>query len=108
MPQRELRYEERGDVMMPGKLRHNVTCRTETDVIDLSTRGCRISVREKGITVGSTAFIRLDNLAPLRATVRWHAAGFAGVEFDWPLYLPVHDHLLNAWRFTVAAKLAPI
>ena len=99
------RRERRGTVAMPGAIRHNVTCRSNVSVGDLSARGCRILTRDEGITVGTSVFVRLNELAPLRATVRWRGEGSAGLEFDHPLYIPVLDHLLNHWSFTMTAEL---
>ncbi len=99
------RRERRGTVAMPGALRYNVTCRSKVSVSDLSSHGCRVSTCDEGLVVGASVFVRLNDLAPLRATVRWRCAGIVGLEFDHPLYLPVLDHLLGHWPFTVTADL---
>lgn len=90
---------------MPGRVRHKVTRRTNVAIADLSAHGCRIEAADDEVAVGSPVFVRLDGLAPLRATVRWHEGGVAGLEFDHPLYIPVLDHLLKQWSFEVTAEL---
>lgn len=104
-PSKTRRREYRGNVEMPGALRHNVTCRSNVSVSDLSVRGCRIATSAEGIAVGASVFVRLSELAPLRATVRWSGKGMVGLEFNQPLYIPVLDHLLNLWPFTMTAEL---
>lgn len=93
---------------MPGAIRHSVTCRAEIAVTDLSTAGCRIGTRNGELALGSALFVKLDHLAPLRATVRWHEAGIAGLEFDRPLYVPVLEHLLKHWPAGKTPELAAI
>lgn len=95
----------RGSVAMPGRVRHNVTRRANVAIADLSAHGCRIEAADDEVAVGSPVFVRLDGLAPLRATVRWHEGGVAGLEFDHPLYIPVLDHLLKQWSLGVTAEL---
>lgn len=104
----DLRREARGHVIMPGAIRHNVTCRAEVAVTDLSARGCRIISSGQDLVLGSALFVRLDQLAPLRATVRWDEAGIIGLEFDRPLYIPVMDHLLIRWPAPLTPELAAI
>lgn len=91
------RREDRDRVAMPGRLRRNVTCRTEVGVIDLSAHGCRIDTGGSALAIGSSVFVRLDELGALRATVRWQEDRIAGLEFDSPLYAPVVDHLVAHW-----------
>ena len=99
------RRERRGNVAMPGTIRHNVTCRSSVAISDLSARGCRIVTTDEGISAGTSLFVRLNHLAPLRATVRWRGQGNMGLEFDQPLYIPVLDHLLDQWPFAMIAEL---
>lgn len=106
--QRDQRREDRGSVVLPGGIRHNVTSRAEVKVTDLSARGCRIEAPGRDLDQGSAVFIRLDQLAPLRANVRWYEAGFAGLEFDQPLYVAVLDHLIARWPNRMTAELVTI
>ena len=95
----------RGSVAMPGRVRHNITRRANVAIADLSAHGCRIEAAEAEVAIGSPVFVRLDGLAPLRATVRWQDGAIAGLEFDHPLYIPVLDHLLKQWSFEVTPEL---
>lgn len=95
----------RGSVVMPGGVRHSLTRRASVSIADLSANGCRIETTDEEIAIGSPVFVRLDGLAPLRATVRWRDAGVAGLEFDHPLYIPVMDHLLKQWSQGVTPEL---
>jgi hypothetical protein len=104
-PEETRRREQRGSVVMQGAIRHNITCRTPVSISDLSARGCRVFTADEGIGIGSCVFVRLNDLAPLRATARWRRGGNVGLEFDQPLYLPVLDHLLNHWQFTMTVEL---
>lgn len=106
--QLDLRREMRGRVIMPGAIRHNVTCRAEVAIADLSTSGCRINRPGQDLAIGSAVFVRLHELAPLRAMVRWNQAGLTGLEFEQPLYIAVLDHLLNQWQVRMTAELVAI
>lgn len=99
------RREPRGSIAMPGAIRHNVTCRTPVSISDLSARGCRVWTTDDSIGVGSCVFVRLNDLAPLRATARWRRGASVGLEFDQPLYIPVLDHLLGQWTFAMTVEL---
>lgn len=92
-----IRREARDRIAMPGRLRRNVTCRTEVGVLDLSPNGCRIDTGGSLLAIGSPVFVRLDQLGAVRATVRWQEDRIAGLEFDSPLYPPVVDHLVANW-----------
>lgn len=92
----DLRRESRGLVTMPGRIRHTINRRSEVAIADLSRLGCRI-VGPVDVSIGSTLFVRLDQLAALRTTVRWRSGTSLGLEFDTPLYLPVLEHLLRHW-----------
>lgn len=92
----DLRRESRGLVTMPGRIRHKINHRCEVAVTNLSRFGCRV-VGSADCAVGSTLFVRLDQLAALRTTVRWRSGSVIGLEFDSPLYLPVLDHLMRNW-----------
>lgn len=104
-PEATRRSDRRGSVTMSGAIRHNVTCRSGVSINDLSARGCRILTDDEGIAVGTSVYVRLDKLAPLRATARWRNGDQVGLEFDQPLYVAVLDHLLGQWHFPKTVEL---
>ena len=77
----------------------SATCRTATGrsgdvvIVDLTAEGCRIFTRALGLSVGLQVRIRPANFEVIPGVVRWVAGGYAGIEFERPLYGPVAEHL---------------
>jgi hypothetical protein len=83
---------------MPARIRSRFSNRAQIVVTDLSPNGCRILAKEGELCDDQLAFIRLDQLEPWRARIRWRHFQVAGLEFDRTLYLPVVEHLANHWK----------
>lgn len=78
-------------------------CRTATGrsgdvaIVDLTAEGCCIFT--KGVPVGQGLRVRIQpaQFESFAGVVRWVAKGYAGVEFDKPLYGAVAHHLQKMW-----------
>jgi len=81
----------------------SAVCRTDTGrqgevtIVDLTAEGCRIFTKALPLSEGLKLRIRPQNFESLPGLVRWVSGGFAGIEFDKPLYGPVADHLIKAF-----------
>lgn len=87
------RNEERHPIEVWGQYRTVSGVRRDVILKDLSATGCRFYDRFSGLTANTTIQLRIDQLGPFPAAVRWNEAGYIGVEFDRPLYGPVFDHI---------------
>lgn len=78
-------------------------CRTATGrsgevvIIDLTAEGCRIFLKALPLSEGLKLRIRPDNFESLPGVVRWVSRGYAGIQFDRPLYGAVAAHLQRAF-----------
>ena len=75
-----------GNYRMRGK-RHDIF------FIELSDQGCRFYDRHSPLEAEDVINLRIENLGPFEATVRWRDAKYVGVQFERPLYGPVFDHI---------------
>jgi hypothetical protein len=78
-------------------------CRTATGrhgdvvIVDLSAMGCRIFAKSLPLSAGLRLRIRPENFESLAGAVCWVSQGFAGIEFEKPLYGPVAEHLQRSF-----------
>lgn len=78
-------------------------CRTATgrvgDVVitDLTSEGCCIFAKAVPLSSGLQVRITPANFQPLAGVVRWASRGYAGIQFEMPLYGPVAEHLQKAF-----------
>lgn len=76
----------------------------KVSIVDLTAEGCCIALRGLHLRAGQAVRIIPDSFQPLPGTVRWVAPGFAGIEFDSPLYGPVADHLQKTFAALGAGR----
>ena len=61
---------------------------------DLSEQGCQFRLpRSAKLRPGAIINLRIADLGPFSATVRWRRDNWVGVEFDIPVYGPVLEHM---------------
>jgi hypothetical protein len=61
---------------------------------DLSEQGCQFRLPWNAkLTPHTTINLRIGDLGPFPATVRWCRDNWIGVEFDVPVYGPVLEHM---------------
>ncbi|MBV1688523.1 PilZ domain-containing protein [Novosphingobium sp. G106] len=66
-------------------------------IVDLTAEGCRIFTKAVPVSEGLRVSLRPLEFEPLRGVVRWVHRGYAGIEFERPLYGAVAIHLQKAW-----------
>lgn len=83
----------RQPVVAQAVLRQSGAQGSSIQLLDISERGCRVSLLNK-VAPGTRLWIRLPGLEAIEAVVRWEGNFMAGLEFSRPLYPPVLAHLL--------------
>jgi hypothetical protein len=91
------RRASRASVLMPASCRTATGRRGDVSIVDLTAEGCRIFTKAVPLSVGLKLRIRAQSLESLPGVVRWVRGGFAGIEFDNPLYGPVAEHLQRVY-----------
>ena len=92
----DLRREQRYSISVPGRYRKGTGVRYNVAIKDLSEYGCQFSDLVGRIDVNDDITIRIGEIGPLDARVKWVAKREIGVEFDQPLYPSVLDHIIAA------------
>ncbi|MBU6268896.1 MAG: PilZ domain-containing protein [Sphingomonadales bacterium] len=69
--------------------------RSQATVVEISTHGCKLVADHATLLPGNDFFVRMNGFDAMPGEVRWRSAGFMGVRFKAPLYLPVVEHI---WR----------
>lgn len=94
----ELRRFIRHNIKAMGTLRY-ARASYKVTLEDLSEQGCQFRLPlQAGLPVGATVAISIEGLSAFVATVRWYRNGWAGVEFDLPVYPPVLAHLQKTFE----------
>ena len=77
------RRESRLFVEVPGSYQEDEAGACTHDIVfaAISSTGCRLNKVEPHLGVGDVIALNLGPIGPLKATIRWHRGGQAGVEF---------------------------
>ena len=92
----DLRREQRYSISVPGRYRKGTGVGYNVAIKNLSEYGCQFSDLVGRIGVGDDISIRIGEIGPLDARVKWVANREIGVEFEQPLYPSVLDHIIAA------------
>jgi hypothetical protein len=87
------RRASRVSVIVPATCRTATGRRGDVVIVDLTAEGCRLFTKAVPMSTGLRLRIRPELFESLAGVVRWTSQGFAGIEFDKPLYTPVAEHL---------------
>ncbi|OBX19231.1 hypothetical protein A9995_08910 [Erythrobacter sp. QSSC1-22B] len=79
------RDKTRKTLSLPGKIRMGRGIPQRVAITDLSEGGCRVIQANIRIKADSNVSIRVGNLDPIYASVRWTQNGAIGLEFQQPL-----------------------
>jgi hypothetical protein len=93
----ESRSQLRVPVAIEGGVANSTIGRRPATLVDLSSRGCRIDW-PFGATVGMVVVLKIPELAPIGARVRWRTATHIGLSFNTPLHQSVLDRIVAAHR----------
>ena len=90
----DLRREKRYSISAFGRYRKGTGTRYNVAIKDLSEYGCQFSDLVGRISVGDEITIRIGEVGPIAARVKWAAKREIGVEFEQPLHPSVLDHII--------------
>src|SRR5258706_6291122 len=105
MKEAAIRRTERLPVTITAKCRSLTGMAGDVVLQDITPEGCRVLTRSAVLNVDQRIVIRLESMEGVPATVRWVTRHEAGLEFDWPLYGPVVEHLHRKHAASVADPL---
>ena len=87
------REKERFDVNVMGTLRTGAGTPIQAEITDLSENGCACTVGSIWLKSSAHASLRIGDLGPIDATIRWVNDRQVGIEFHRPVYGPVFERL---------------
>lgn len=99
----DLRREQRFSISVAGRYRKGIGVRYDVAIADVSEYGCQFRDFSGRVTADDKITIRIDNVGPLDARVKWVGNRTIGVEFDLPLHPSVLEHLVNLSERPAAA-----
>lgn len=91
----EERSEPRINVSIQGRYRTGTGVARDVIVSDLSTMGCKFYDRYSNLQTGTRMSLRIGNIGPIDAVVRWRAGQIIGVRFDEALHPSVFEHMVT-------------
>ena len=90
----ETRKKKRYSISAEGRYRKGTGVRFNIAIQNLSEHGCQFADLVGRIDVGDDITIRIGEIGPIPARVKWIEKRMAGVEFDHPLHPSVLDHVI--------------
>ena len=87
------REKERVNVNVMGTVRTGSGRPIQAEITDLSENGCACTVGSIWLKSSAHASLRIGDLGPIDATIRWVNDRQVGIEFHRPVYDPVFEHL---------------
>lgn len=89
----ELRSEERRDIGAWGRYRSGRGIARDVKILDVNANGCRFHDKFGSLKPGARVTLKIGNIGPLLAHIRWTQRFVVGCEFEEPLYGAVLDHI---------------
>ncbi|MBX7496903.1 hypothetical protein K3172_13655 [Qipengyuania sp. 6B39] len=89
----ENRREERFTVQVAGRYRGRHGGSRDIWFKDISEYGCRFFDKFSILEVDSEILVKLGNIGPIPALVKWRDGSTVGAEFDRPLHPSVLGHI---------------
>lgn len=92
----DLRREQRYSICVAGRYRSGTGRRYDVAIANLSEYGCHFEDFGGRGAPGDTISLRIGEIGPIMARVKWMKQLKVGVEFDAPLHPSVLDHIVAA------------
>lgn len=89
----ETRREDRHLVHVAGAYRARQSGSRQIWIKDVSEYGCRFFDKFSVLRVGTEVLLKLGNIGPIEARIRWREGSIVGAEFDQPLHPSVLGHI---------------
>lgn len=90
----ELRREQRYSISVRGRYRKGTGVRFDIAIKDLSEYGCQFADLVGRVSQGDQITVRVGEVGPIAAQVKWIERRQVGVEFDQPLHPSVLEHII--------------
>lgn len=90
---KDYRREKRFVVQVAGRYRVRNGGSRDIWIKDISEYGCRFYDKFSVLEVDTEILIKVGNIGPIPADVKWREGSTAGAEFDHPLHPSVLDHI---------------
>ena len=81
---------------MAGRYRPRQGGSRDVWIKDVSEYGCRFFDRFSVLSVGTPISVRIGNIGPIAADVRWREGSIVGARFEDPLHPSVLAHIVAA------------
>lgn len=91
----ENRREPRHLVTVAGRYHERLGATHEIWVKDISEYGCRFFDKFSVLQVESAILVKVGNIGPIPAQVRWREGSVVGVEFEKSLHPSVLEHIIR-------------
>ncbi|WP_171033093.1 PilZ domain-containing protein [Qipengyuania marisflavi] len=89
------RREERHHVQVAGHYRARQGGKRDVWIKDISEYGCRFFDKFSVLDDGSNILVRVGNIGPIPAIVRWREGSVVGAQFERPLHPTVLSHIMR-------------
>ena len=89
------RTSDREAVVIPGTCQIGERPVEDVLVLDIGASGCRLRGNSLGVTKSEPLQLKIGELGPLGARLKWVKKGSLGVEFDEPLQDDILEKLQN-------------
>jgi hypothetical protein len=89
----EYRREARFGVKVWGRYLLPSGVRKDVLLKELSETGCRFFDKFSSLRPGEEISLRIENMGPFRACIRWVDRGIVGAEFEHRIYGPIFEHI---------------
>ncbi|WP_209347447.1 PilZ domain-containing protein [Pontixanthobacter sp. CEM42] len=87
------RRTPRFDISVQGRYRTGSGVARDVPILEMSETGCRFYDRFGRLAPGAELTLKIGPIGPVVAIVRWCKEQIVGVEFEYPLYGPVFEHI---------------
>lgn len=89
------RREDRFTVQVAGRYRDRHGGSRDVWIKDISEYGCRFFDKFSILELDSEISVRLGNIGPIPAEVKWREGSTVGAQFDRPLHPSVLEHIIR-------------
>ena len=90
----ETRRNKRYSIDADGRYRKGTGVRFNIAIRNLSEKGCHFADLVGRLNVDDEISLRIGDIGPVPAKVKWIEKRTAGVEFEQPLHVSVLDHVI--------------
>ncbi len=91
----ETRRQSRRDVQVAGRYRAGLGVNKDIWIKDVTAEGCRMFDKYSTLQPGRQISVKIGNIGPIAAEVRWREQNTVGIRFEQPLHSAVLEHVVQ-------------